>query len=215
MKMGGDPISLILGQLGPWKDSKWAEWSEPFGPWLHQEVQPPQPGGATAWAVGLGGATAPAKRLHRQSSSSELCQAMQPPSSVFELWQSGASAWAQSRALPGDAFTKLSLRALAEWCISLSSVWSSAKWCNHQAQISSSARWCNHQAQSSSSARWCNHRAQSSSSGREKQSAELSLRALPGGATSPVERCNRLIPEFWDLIDLIVLSSNFELGWGL
>ena len=40
----------------------------------------------------------------------------------------------------------------------------------------------------------------------------LSLRALPGGATAPVRRCNRLIPEFRELTDL---SSKFELGWGL
>ena len=40
----------------------------------------------------------------------------------------------------------------------------------------------------------------------------LSLRALPGGATAPVRRCNRLIPEFRELT---VLSSKFELGWGL
>ena len=30
---------------------------------------------------------------------------------------------------------------------------------------------------------------------REVHPPELSLRALPGGATSPVKRCNRLIPE--------------------
>ena len=47
---------------------------------------------------------------------------------------------------------------------------------------------------------------------REVQPPGLSPRALLGGATSPVRRCNRLIPEFRDLI---VLSSKFELGWGL
>jgi hypothetical protein len=46
--------------------------------------------------------------VHQPELSLELCQVMQSPSSVFELWQRGASAWAQFGALPGDATTELS-----------------------------------------------------------------------------------------------------------
>ena len=206
-------------------------------------MQPPRQGGATAQAkspseTGRCNRSSQAVQPPRAQSPSEtgrcnlLCQAVAPPELKF-------------RALPGDAITELSLRALEEKydlsgqeMHSLSSVfelWQRGATTSGRKVRSPLAEKRNFsgqemhrlssvfelwqegattpdreggtvRAQSSSSARRCHL------SSREVQPPELRLRALPGGATSPVKRCNRLIPEFRDLI---VLSSKFELGWGL
>ena len=185
-------------------------------------MQPPRQGGATAQAkspseTGRCNRSSQAVQPPRAQSPSEtgrcnlLCQAVAPPELKF-------------RALPGDAITELSLRALEEKydlsgqeMHSLSSVfelWQRGATTSGREVQPPLAERCNLSGQEM-------HRLSSvfelwqkgaTTPDREVHPPELSLRALPGGATSPVKRCNRLVPEFWDLIDLIVLSSKFELG---
>ena len=149
-------------------------------------MQPPRQGGATAQAkspseTGQCNRSSQAVQPPRAQSPSEtgrcnlLCQEVAPPELKF-------------RALPRGATTELGLRALAERCNLFGQV---------MHRLSSVFELWQKGA---------------TTPDREVHPLELSLRALPGGATSPVKRCNRLIPEFRDLIDL---SSKFELGWGL
>ena len=146
--------------------------------------------------VAVGGATAqamsPSESRRCNSSSQEVAPPRaQSPSETGRcnlLCQEVAPPELKFRALPRGATTKLGLRALAERCNI------SGQEMHHLSSVFE--LW----------------QKGATTPDREVHPPDLSLRALPGGATSPVKRCNRLIPEFRDLI---VLSSKFELGWGL
>ena len=171
---------------------------------MHQAVQPPRTGGATAWAAGLGGATAPARRCNRPGHVFQRDWAVQPPQPRGATAQGSVSKrdWAVQPPLSRGSTAR-------------AQVPSSAKRCNHRARSSSSGREVQ-PPQSRGGTAWGSVSEPDSGGATapdtEVQPPGLSPRALPGGATAPIRRCNRLIPEFRDLI---VLTSKFELGWGL
>ena len=189
---------------------------------MHQAVQPPRPGGATAQA-----------RLSSETGRCNLpSQEVQPPRAQSPsetgrcnlLYQEVAPPELKFRALPRGATTELGLRALAERSnlsgqerhrlSSVFELWQRGATTSGREVQPPLAERCNLSGQEM-------HRLSSvfelwqkgaTTPDREVHPPELSLRALPGGATSPVKRCNRQIPKFRDLI---VLSSKIELGWGL
>ena len=146
-----------------------------------------------------------------KSSVSELCQAVEPPQ------PGGGTAWAQSPSEtgrcnhPSQEVTPLGLglRALVERCNRLSQAVAPLELGLRALEGGATApvRRCNRL--SSVFELW---QGGATAPDRGGTAQRLSLRALPGGATAPVRRCNRLIPEFRELT---VLSSKFELGWGL
>ena len=91
---------------------------------MHQAVQPPRTGGATAWAAGLGGATAQAISSSGTGRCNRPSQEVQPPRAQSPsetgrcnlLCQEVAPPELKFRALPRGATTELGLRALAERC---------------------------------------------------------------------------------------------------
>nr|ABF70144.1 hypothetical protein MA4_112I10.6 [Musa acuminata] len=175
-----------------------------------REVQPPRPGGGTAWAK-------PSSETGRCNLSS---REVAPPELSLRARLGDATSLAEREVAPPE----LSLRARLGGATSLAERWhrlsSVFELCQAEVQppqsgggTASVRRW--HRLSQAVAPPELGLRALAGGAttpDRRWHRLELSLRALQGGATASVSRCNRRIPEFRELT---VLSSKFELGWSL